>query len=126
VRRGPLPPAQGPAHASAGSRRPRGSDGPPVRAAGGIRCPRIPQSCDGDPSAGDPRGGLPARRFASRVGRAALRPGVPEPCDGGVLLRGSADDLEWYARELMRLPFRFEARAPAELRRTLAKLASEI
>jgi len=52
--------------------------------------------------------------------------GVPEPCDGGVLLRGSADDLEWYARELMRLPFRFEARAPAELRRTLAKLASEI
>jgi len=52
--------------------------------------------------------------------------GVPEACEGGVLLRGSADDLEWYARELMRLPFRFDARAPAELRRTLAKLASGI
>jgi hypothetical protein len=43
-----------------------------------------------------------------------------------VLLRGSADDLEWYARELMRLPFRFDARAPVELRRTLGKLATEI
>jgi predicted DNA-binding transcriptional regulator YafY len=52
--------------------------------------------------------------------------GVPEACEGGVLVRGSADDLEWYARELMRLPFRFEARAPVDLRRTLAKLASEI
>jgi hypothetical protein len=52
--------------------------------------------------------------------------GIPEARDGGVLLRGSADDLEWYARELMRLPFRFDARAPVELRRTLGKLATEI
>jgi predicted DNA-binding transcriptional regulator YafY len=52
--------------------------------------------------------------------------GMPEACAEGVLLRGSADDLEWYARELMRLPFRFEARSPVELRRTLAKLAAGI
>src|SRR5262249_32462979 len=31
--------------------------------------------------------------------------GVPEACEGGVLLQGSADELDWYARELMRLPF---------------------
>ncbi len=52
--------------------------------------------------------------------------GLPEACDKGVTLRGSADDLDWYARELMRLPFRFEVRAPQALRRTLAKLAGEI
>jgi predicted DNA-binding transcriptional regulator YafY len=52
--------------------------------------------------------------------------GIPEAREAGVLLRGSADDLEWYARELMRLPFRFDVRAPVELRRTLARLASEI
>jgi predicted DNA-binding transcriptional regulator YafY len=52
--------------------------------------------------------------------------GMPEACAEGVVLRGSADDLEWYARELMRLPFRFEARSPVELRRTLAKLAAGI
>jgi predicted DNA-binding transcriptional regulator YafY len=52
--------------------------------------------------------------------------GVPEPCGEGVLLRGSADELEWYARELMRLPFRFEIRAPVELRTVLAKLAREL
>ena len=42
--------------------------------------------------------------------------GVTQPCEGGVLLRGSADELEWYARELMRLPFPFEVRSPPELR----------
>jgi len=52
--------------------------------------------------------------------------GIAQACAEGVLLRGSADDLEWYARELMRLPFRFEARAPADLRRTLAKIAAQI
>ncbi|HXZ47888.1 MAG TPA: YafY family protein [Usitatibacter sp.] len=52
--------------------------------------------------------------------------GLPEACAEGVLLRGSADDLEWCARELMRLPFRFEVRAPAALRETLARLAGEL
>ncbi|HSJ96764.1 MAG TPA: YafY family protein, partial [Myxococcota bacterium] len=41
--------------------------------------------------------------------------GVVEPCAGGLLLRGSADELDWYARELLRLPFRFEVRSPPEL-----------
>lgn len=48
------------------------------------------------------------------------------PCEGGVLLQGSADDLAWYARELMRLPFRFRVVAPDALRDTVARLALEI
>jgi predicted DNA-binding transcriptional regulator YafY len=52
--------------------------------------------------------------------------GVPEACEGGVLLKGSADDLEWYARELMRLPFEFEVRRPAALRSTLGRLAARL
>ncbi len=56
----------------------------------------------------------------------SLTLGMPEACDGGVLLRGSADELDWYARELMRLPFRFEVRAPASLAAMLAKLAAEL
>ena len=54
------------------------------------------------------------------------RYGVLEACAEGVLMRGSADDLEWYARELMRLPFRFRVTAPDELRHVLARLASAI
>lgn len=52
--------------------------------------------------------------------------GIPEPCDGGVMLKGSADELDWYARELARLPFRFEVRKPDALRQELAKLAREL
>jgi predicted DNA-binding transcriptional regulator YafY len=52
--------------------------------------------------------------------------GVAETCEGGTLLRGSAEDLEWYARELMRLPFRFEVRVPKDLRTTVAKLATRL
>jgi predicted DNA-binding transcriptional regulator YafY len=52
--------------------------------------------------------------------------GVPEAAEGGVLLKGYCDELDWYARELMRLPFRFEVRAPAELRSTLARLSREL
>lgn len=52
--------------------------------------------------------------------------GLCEACDAGVLLVGSADDLDWYARELMRLPFRFEVRKPVELSAMLAKLAAEL
>jgi predicted DNA-binding transcriptional regulator YafY len=52
--------------------------------------------------------------------------GIPEPCDGGVMLKGSADELDWYARELARLPFRFEVRTPDALRQELANLAREL
>jgi predicted DNA-binding transcriptional regulator YafY len=56
----------------------------------------------------------------------SLTLGMPEACEGGVLLRGSADELDWYARELMRLPFRFEVRAPAALGAMVAKLAAQL
>jgi predicted DNA-binding transcriptional regulator YafY len=52
--------------------------------------------------------------------------GVMEPHAGGVLLKGSVDELDWYARELMRLPFRFEVRAPDSLRARLGALAREL
>ena len=52
--------------------------------------------------------------------------GVATESADGVVVHGSADDLDWYARELMRLPFRFEIRAPAELRSVLARLAAEL
>jgi predicted DNA-binding transcriptional regulator YafY len=52
--------------------------------------------------------------------------GVPEAAEGGVHLRGYCDELEWYARELMRLPFDFEVRKPDELKATLARLAGVI
>jgi predicted DNA-binding transcriptional regulator YafY len=49
--------------------------------------------------------------------------GVAEAAEGGVIVRGYAEELEWYARELMRLPFRFEIRAPLALRDVLRGLA---
>ena len=52
--------------------------------------------------------------------------GVAEASAGGVLVRGSADELDWYARELMRLPFDFEVRAPDALRRELARIAADL
>ena len=52
--------------------------------------------------------------------------GVAEACAKGVLLRGSADDLDWYARELMRLPFRFEVRTPAALGSAIGTLAGRL
>lgn len=48
--------------------------------------------------------------------------GAIEPEGAGVRISGSADDLEWYARELVRLPFRFEVRSPDSLREVIAKL----
>ncbi len=39
---------------------------------------------------------------------------------------GSADDLDWYARELIRLPFRFEVRSPDALRGSLAKIGQDL
>jgi predicted DNA-binding transcriptional regulator YafY len=52
--------------------------------------------------------------------------GVPEAVEGGVQVKGYCDELDWYARELMRLPFRFEIRAPVELRATLGRLAASL
>jgi predicted DNA-binding transcriptional regulator YafY len=49
--------------------------------------------------------------------------GIPETTAAGVVVKGSADDLDWYAGELMRLPFAFEVRAPVALRTTIAKRA---
>jgi predicted DNA-binding transcriptional regulator YafY len=52
--------------------------------------------------------------------------GVAHASGKGVCLTGSADELDWYARELMRLPFRFEVREPAALRTMLGKLSREL
>ena len=42
--------------------------------------------------------------------------GVLEPVGDSTLLRAQADDLDWFARELSRLPFEFEIRQPDALR----------
>ena len=42
-----------------------------------------------------------------------------EPAGDGVVLRGQTDDLDWFARELARLPFDFEIRHPGALREAL-------
>ncbi|MFC5526390.1 helix-turn-helix transcriptional regulator [Rhodanobacter ginsengisoli] len=52
--------------------------------------------------------------------------GLLEPGDGGVLLRTSADDLAWFARQLAALPFDFEIRTPARLRVALALRAKHL
>lgn len=52
--------------------------------------------------------------------------GLLEPIDGGVLLRSSADDLDWFARQLARLPFGFEVRRPARLRGALRRHATRL
>lgn len=52
--------------------------------------------------------------------------GLLEPHPDGVLLRGSADDIEWVARQLASLPFHFEIRFPEELRAALKKHAAEL
>jgi len=52
--------------------------------------------------------------------------GVLEPREDGVLLRGSADDIDWLARELARFPFEFVVCAPDELRAALRKRALEL
>jgi predicted DNA-binding transcriptional regulator YafY len=52
--------------------------------------------------------------------------GVLEPVEGGVLLRTSADDLDWFARQLAGLAFDFEIRTPAKLRVELARCAARL
>jgi predicted DNA-binding transcriptional regulator YafY len=52
--------------------------------------------------------------------------GVLEPVGDGLLLFAQADDLDWLARELARLPFRFEVRRPAALAAALATLGRRL
>ncbi|WP_426702633.1 helix-turn-helix transcriptional regulator [Rhodanobacter sp. Col0626] len=52
--------------------------------------------------------------------------GLFEPAADGVLLRASADDLDWFARQLAGLAFDFEIRRPAPLRHALMKLAMRL
>ena len=52
--------------------------------------------------------------------------GVLEPHEQGVLLRGSADDIDWVARHLAKLSFDFVVHEPPELREALRKRAAEL
>jgi predicted DNA-binding transcriptional regulator YafY len=52
--------------------------------------------------------------------------GTLESCEGGVLLRGTADDLEWFARQLIGLSFPFDVRVPVALNATLARLTDSL
>lgn len=52
--------------------------------------------------------------------------GAFEPTEGGVMLHSQVDDLDWFARELARLPWPFEIIRPAALRRALAKHARRL
>lgn len=52
--------------------------------------------------------------------------GLFEPCDDGVMLHGQTNDLDWYARQLARLPCVFEIHQPAELREAVRQLANRL
>ena len=52
--------------------------------------------------------------------------GLLEPVDGGVLLRTSTDDLDWFARRLTRMPFAFEIRRPPGLAGAVERLAMRL
>ncbi len=52
--------------------------------------------------------------------------GVLECVDEGVLLRAQADDLDWIARELARLPFDFSVKSPPALRGAIARISQRL
>ncbi len=52
--------------------------------------------------------------------------GIFEQRERGVLLRSQCDDLTWFARELARLPFRFEIVSPRALRGAVAKVGKQL
>jgi len=52
--------------------------------------------------------------------------GVLEPQEDGLLLRGTADDLDYLARDLARLSFDFVVRQPADLREALRRHARRL
>ena len=52
--------------------------------------------------------------------------GVLECVDEGVLLRAQADNLDWIAHELARLPFDFRVRSPAPLRGEITRISKRL
>jgi hypothetical protein len=61
------------------------------------------------------------------IGPDTIAPGCSRASGrGGVLLRTGADDLAWFARRLVSLPFGFEIHAPAALRTELARCATRL
>jgi predicted DNA-binding transcriptional regulator YafY len=52
--------------------------------------------------------------------------GTLTPVEGGVELRGSTDDLDWTARQLIALPLHATVREPAALRAAMAAIALEL
>ncbi|MEJ7763695.1 MAG: YafY family protein [Thermomicrobiales bacterium] len=52
--------------------------------------------------------------------------GILEPVPGGTLIRGEVDSLDWYARHLASLPWRFTIDRPAELRGAVRDLARQL
>ena len=52
--------------------------------------------------------------------------GVLECVNEGVLLRAQADNLDWIARELARLPFDFRVRSPSALRAEIVKIGKRL
>lgn len=52
--------------------------------------------------------------------------GLFEPVEGGVLLRAQVDELDWFARQLARLPFDFTVREPTALRDELRTLSRRL
>jgi predicted DNA-binding transcriptional regulator YafY len=52
--------------------------------------------------------------------------GIFEQTAGGILLHNQSDDLDWFARQLARLPFPFEIRSPDALRGALKACAERL
>ena len=52
--------------------------------------------------------------------------GLYEACEGGVLFKTQTDGIDWFARQLSRLSFGFEIRAPAALTKALRTHAERI
>lgn len=52
--------------------------------------------------------------------------GLLQAADGGVRLLAQADDLDWFARELARLPFAFRVQAPSALRDAVHALGARL
>ncbi len=52
--------------------------------------------------------------------------GLLKPCRDGVLLHGSADDMDWLARQLAKFTFNFVVHEPEQLRVALRKRAAEL
>ena len=52
--------------------------------------------------------------------------GVLEPCEEGVIMRGSVEYLDWLARQIAIFSFDFVVRAPVELRTELAKQSARL